>query len=31
MECKINDHAIMRYKDTDEVVVIGSNIKVKMI
>ena len=31
MECKINDHAIMRYRDTNEVVVIGSNIKVKTI
>ena len=31
MECKINDHAIMRYRDTDEVVIIGSNIKVKTI
>ena len=31
MECKINDHAIMRYRDTNEVVVIEQNLKVKTI
>ena len=29
MDCKISDHAIMRYRDTNEVVIVKGNLKVK--